>query len=168
MTVINELEAFVRGGFEHYPAARDAVDTFEGEVQNRLMTLLEKKQDWQHFTPKRGGRGRGKAVSFDTWGNGRERTRVLPRPARAVTWSLWICSYGGARLPSGTVWSWCPPHAEIATSSSIHPLMIQETAYSLACPMARGVASTLSSITSRTSRPSVDCCSRRSIARLDC
>jgi hypothetical protein len=68
------MEGFLREGLERYPDAREAVETFEREVQDRLLRLLEEKDDWQNFNPKRGQRGRGKALASGAWSGAGGRT----------------------------------------------------------------------------------------------
>jgi hypothetical protein len=68
------MEAFLREGLERYSDAREAVETFEREVQDRLLHLFEEKDDWQNFHPKRGQRGRGKALASGTWSGTGGRT----------------------------------------------------------------------------------------------
>jgi len=67
MTRGDEMEVFLREGLKHYPDAREAVDAFEQEIGDRLATLFE-QMTWTNFNPKRGERGRGKAVSPDAGG----------------------------------------------------------------------------------------------------
>jgi len=56
-----EMQTFLQDGYERYAKAKDAVTTFEKEIQERLMLLLEKKE-WSNFHAQRGERGRRKAV----------------------------------------------------------------------------------------------------------
>ena len=64
MTIANEdTEAFLREELKRYAEVHEAVETFEREIQNRLVAILEKKIDWKNFKPKRGERGRGKALA---------------------------------------------------------------------------------------------------------
>lgn len=74
MIASDEMEAFVRDGFHRYAEAREAVDAFEHEVQERLLGVLEAKTDWRHFRAKRGERGRGKAISAGVWSGAIGRT----------------------------------------------------------------------------------------------
>ncbi len=63
----NEMAAFLEEGFARYVGASEAVDVFERELQDRLLRRLEEKQDWRHFKPQRGERGRGKALHSGVW-----------------------------------------------------------------------------------------------------
>lgn len=47
---------FFLKGFELYPEAALAVDTFEKEMMRRLRAVLEERSRWGPFTPKPGGR----------------------------------------------------------------------------------------------------------------
>ncbi len=69
-----EMDAFFREGLARYAPASDAVETFEREVQERLLRTLEGKDDWRNFRPRRGERGRGKALSSGTWSGATGRT----------------------------------------------------------------------------------------------
>lgn len=66
----DEMGAFVREGLKRYADAREAVETFEREIQDRLCDALEQKRDWLNFRASpvlRGERGRGKAISSGVW-----------------------------------------------------------------------------------------------------
>lgn len=72
-----EMGAFVREGLRRYADARDAVDAFEREIQDRLCEALEQKNNWENFKASpvvRGERGRGKAISSGVWGGDTGRT----------------------------------------------------------------------------------------------
>ena len=60
----DEMETFLRDGYERYAEAKEAVTTFEREIQERLMRQLEAKLKlgWSNFHAQRVERGRGKAV----------------------------------------------------------------------------------------------------------
>lgn len=73
MITNSEMSTFLRDGLSRYAEARDAVETFEREIQERLVRLLEEKRDWQAFRPKHGARGRGKLGS-GVWRGGEGRT----------------------------------------------------------------------------------------------
>jgi hypothetical protein len=79
-----EMESFLRQGLKSYPEAKAAVETYEQEIQHRLATLFE-TTDWTHFQPKRGERGRGKAV----W-TGADRS----------TEGRYVCAYQGSEAES--------------------------------------------------------------------
>ncbi len=74
MSASNEIELFIREGLTRYADARDAVNYFEREVQDRLLAILEGKMDWSNFRGQRGERGRGKALSSGTWSGVEGRT----------------------------------------------------------------------------------------------
>jgi hypothetical protein len=61
MIASDEMEAFLRDGFGRYADAREAVEAFERELQERLLAMIEAKKDWKNFQPKVGERGRGKS-----------------------------------------------------------------------------------------------------------
>ena len=63
MSRADEMNDFVREGLTRYADARDAVDEFEHQVQNRLAEAFEAKADWRNFKAERGPRGRGKPIS---------------------------------------------------------------------------------------------------------
>ncbi len=89
----DEMNAFLREGFERYAAAKEAVTTFEGQIQERLMRVFEAKRDWANASPRRGERGRGKAVHCGLWEN-------VGRPA------IWACTYedNGKSIELGVRW----------------------------------------------------------------
>ena len=67
MIASNQMDAFLRVGLQRYADARDAVETFEHEIRERLLDVLEKKRDWVNFKGAYGERGRGKALSSGAW-----------------------------------------------------------------------------------------------------
>ena len=89
-----EMDSFLQQGLKSYPEAKAAVETYEQEIQNRLAELFETTA-WNHFQPRRGERGRGKAVwmGADRSSDGR-----------------YICAYqnsdaeGGASVELGLWW----------------------------------------------------------------
>jgi hypothetical protein len=61
MNITGEMQAFLLDGYDRYADAKDAVTTFERELQERFMGQFE-KAEWLNFNARRGDRGRGKAV----------------------------------------------------------------------------------------------------------
>lgn len=64
MIASNEMDAFVRDGLRRYADAADAVDAYESEIRERLLSAFEQKKDWKNFRARRGDRGRGKALPY--------------------------------------------------------------------------------------------------------
>ena len=78
----DEMETFLRDGYERYADAKDAVTTFETQIQERLMRQFEVKLKggWSNFHAQRAERGRGKAVQAGL-------SEESGRP------SIWACHY---------------------------------------------------------------------------
>lgn len=74
MSTGSAMEAFLDEGIRRYADAADAVDEFERQMMEVLYSTLEQKSDWKHFQPRRGERGRGKAVSAGSWSGASGRT----------------------------------------------------------------------------------------------
>jgi hypothetical protein len=66
MMADHEMETFLREGLTHYVGASDAIETFEREIQSRLLRLLEAKA-WRAFSAKESERGRGDARWSGVW-----------------------------------------------------------------------------------------------------
>ena len=87
MSTSNEMEAFLVEGLGRYSAAREAVDVFEREIQDRLVRRLE-EQEWRNFQPMRGERGRGKALSVGVSGD--DGGRIWATQASATQGDGWM------------------------------------------------------------------------------
>lgn len=89
MTGNDEMVRFLQEGLTRYAEAREAVDLFEREIKERLVRRLEEKQDWQHFTPQRGERGRGKALDSGMW-SADDGRRLWATQASALESDGWL------------------------------------------------------------------------------
>lgn len=105
MTSNTEMSRFLEEGLARYAGAKDAVDLFEREMQERLLRRLEEKQDWMHFSPLPGGRGRGKSTESGVYRDD-EGTRIWATQARSGEAGGWIelSLWWGSRLrPDGVL-----------------------------------------------------------------
>lgn len=93
MNPTQEMEKFVRDGYARYADAKDAVTAFERHVQEALMACLESKNDWTSIVPRRGERGRGKAVTAGLW----------PDSGQPAVWAS-NADEGGGSVELGVRW----------------------------------------------------------------